>query len=150
MKVFTSIFLLFTIFMDINPAMSQELIIKESSKSPLQIVEVLKSNIKSMDMNLVQHINHTEAADKVNMDLSPTHVLIFGNPEVGTRLMKADPMVAIELPLKILVWEQNGKTMIAYRDPNYLMQNYKLKGHSETISKMGDTLQHIIEEAIEQ
>jgi len=104
--------------------------------------------MKSKDLNVVQHVKHSDAAKKANLDLSPTDVLIFGNPEVGTKLMQADPKVAIELPLKILVWEENGVTNVAYQDPDRLRQTYQLENQREILANMRQVLDTITNEAI--
>lgn len=148
MKPFKILALIFIITCTLTQVMAQDLIVKESSKNPERTVEALKSQIKSMDLNLVQHINHSEAANKANMELAPTHVLIFGNPEVGTQLMKTDPRVAIELPLRILVYQEGGRTKVAYRDLSYLSQTFQLGGQGQTISKMKEALDKITDEAI--
>jgi uncharacterized protein (DUF302 family) len=64
------------------------------------------------------------------MQMQPTKLLIFGNPKAGTPLMIASPSIAIDLPLKILVWEDsNGKVWISYNSPAYLQARHKLPPH---------------------
>jgi len=135
-------------FFLINLANAQELIIKQSGNSQKETIKKLKSEMKSKDLNVVQHVKHSEAAKKANLNLSPTDVIIFGNPEVGTKLMQADPKVAIELPLKILVWEENGITNVAYQDPNRLLQSYQLENQREILTNMRQVLDAITNEAI--
>lgn len=135
-------------FFLINIANGQELIVKISDNNQKETIRKLKSEMKSKDLNVVQHVKHSEAAKKANLNLSPTDVIIFGNPEVGTKLMQADPKVAIELPLKILIWEENGITHVAYQDPNRLMQSYQLTNQRDVLTKMRQVLEDITNEAI--
>lgn len=135
-------------FFLINLASAQELIIKKSDNSQKETIRKLKSEMKSKDLNVVQHVKHSEAARKANLHLSPTDVIIFGNPEVGTKLMQADPRVAIELPLKILVWEEDGITHVAFQDPSRLMESYQLADQREVLTNMRQVLDAITNEAI--
>jgi len=70
-------------------------------------------------------IDHSGEAEKVGMKMRPTKVLIFGNPRGGTPLMLAAPTLAIDLPLKALVWEdESGKVWVTYNRPEYLQQRH--------------------------
>ncbi|WP_194775719.1 DUF302 domain-containing protein [Pararhodonellum marinum] len=129
-------------------ATAQDLIVKQSNNDHETTLKKLKFGINDMGLNLVQHIDHAEAAGKANMDLNPTDVLIFGNPEVGTKLMKENPQVAIELPLKILVYKEGSITFIGYENPNRLIQTYQLDNQREVLSKMKEALEKITDEAI--
>ena len=72
-------------------------------------------------------IDHSGEAAKVGMTMPPTKLLIFGSPKAGTPLMLAAPSVAIDLPLKILVWEDGqGKVWISYNSPEYLKERHGL------------------------
>jgi uncharacterized protein (DUF302 family) len=72
-------------------------------------------------------VDHSGEAAKVGMRLRPTKLLIFGNPKAGTPLMLAAPSVAIDLPLKLLVWEDaQGKVWLGYNSPAYLQQRHGL------------------------
>lgn len=72
-------------------------------------------------------IDHSGEAKKVGMEMRPTKLLIFGNPKGGTPLMLAAPSIAIDLPLKILVWEDDqGKVLVSYNSPEYLAERHGL------------------------
>ena len=72
-------------------------------------------------------IDHRAGAIEVGMRMPPTKLVIFGNPKAGTPLMLASPSVAIDLPLKLLVWEDEaGDVQISYNDPAYLEQRHAL------------------------
>jgi uncharacterized protein (DUF302 family) len=148
MKIYRIYLLPLLLFMLIDVAYSQELIIKKSENNQKETIAKLKSEMKGKNLNVIQHVKHSEAANKANMELSPSDVIIFGNPEVGTKLMQADPRVAIELPLRILVWEENGITNVAYQDPNRLLESFQLGEHREVLAKMRQVLDDITNEAI--
>ena len=70
-------------------------------------------------------IDHSGEAEKAGMKMLPTKLLIFGNPKAGTPLMLAAPSIAIDLPLKILIWEDtHGQTWVSYNSPEYLQQRH--------------------------
>ena len=92
-------------------------------------------------LNVFARINHQENAAKVDMTLRPTEVLIFGNPKVGTPLMLCAQEVAIDLPQKVLVYEDvEGKTWLAYNDPMYLKQRHNMQGCDEVLNKVSGVL----------
>jgi uncharacterized protein (DUF302 family) len=98
-----------------------------SSHSVDQTVERLKDILQSKGITLFALIDHSGEAEKVGMKMPPTKLLIFGSPKAGTPLMLAAPSVAIDLPLKILVWEDaQGKVWLSYNSPGYLKQRHDL------------------------
>ena len=92
-----------------------------------QIVEKLKNILQSKGVMLFALVDHSGEAEKVGMKMPPTKHLIFGNPKAGTPLMLAAPSIAIDLPLKILVWEDKaGKVRLSYNSPEYLKERHDL------------------------
>ena len=86
-----------------------------------QTAEKLKGMLQAKGVNLFALIDHSGEADKVGMKMRPTKLLIFGSPKAGTPVMLAAPSIAIDLPLKILIWEDgDGKTWVSYNSPDYL------------------------------
>jgi uncharacterized protein (DUF302 family)/uncharacterized membrane protein YidH (DUF202 family) len=90
-----------------------------------QTVEKLQGILQSKGIKLFALIDHSGEAAKAGMQMRPTKLLIFGNPQAGTPLMIASPSVAIDLPLKVLVWEgADGKVSLAYNAPSYLQARH--------------------------
>ena len=90
-------------------------------------VDRLKNILQSKGVTLFALIDHGGEAEKVGMKMPPTKLLIFGSPKAGTPLMLASPSIAIDLPLKILVWEdQQGKVWVSYNSPEYLKERHGL------------------------
>jgi uncharacterized protein (DUF302 family) len=103
------------------------LIDKPSQHSVEQTVEKLKNILQSKGVALFALIDHSGEAEKVGMKMRPTKLLIFGNPKAGTPLMLAAPSVAIDLPLKILIWEDAaGKVWVTYNSPEFLRERHGL------------------------
>lgn len=98
-----------------------------SNHSVNQTVEKLEKLLQSKGIKLFALIDHSGEAAKAGMQMRPTKLLIFGNPKAGTPLMIASPSIAIDLPLKILVWEDNnGKVWISYNSEEHLQARHKL------------------------
>jgi uncharacterized protein (DUF302 family)/uncharacterized membrane protein YidH (DUF202 family) len=98
---------------------------KASNHSVDETVEKLKGILQAKGVTLFALVDHSGEAEKVGMKMRPTKLLIFGNPKGGTPIMLAAPSAAIDLPLKILVWEDaQGKVWASYNSPVYLQQRH--------------------------
>jgi uncharacterized protein (DUF302 family)/uncharacterized membrane protein YidH (DUF202 family) len=100
---------------------------KPSAHSVDQTVEKFKNILQDKGVTLFALVDHSGEAEKVGMKMRPTKLLIFGSPKAGTPLMLAAPSIAIDLPLKILVWEDgHGKVWVSYNSPEYLKDRHGL------------------------
>lgn len=100
---------------------------KPSKHSVEQTVETLTHILEAKGVALFALIDHSGEAEKVGLKMRPTKLVIFGNPQAGTPLMLASPSSAIDLPLKILVWEDGqGKVWLSYNSPEYLRERHGL------------------------
>ncbi len=98
-----------------------------SDHSVDQTVEKLKGILQAKGVTLFVLIDHSGEAEKVGLKMPPTKLLIFGSPKAGTPLMLAAPSIAIDLPLKILIWEDvHGKVWVTYNSPAYLQERHGL------------------------
>jgi len=96
-----------------------------SNHSVDETVESLKRILESKGVTLFALIDHSGEAQKVGMEMPPTKLLIFGSPKAGTPLMLAAPSIAIDLPLKILVWQDtSGQVWVSYNSPAYLQERH--------------------------
>jgi uncharacterized protein (DUF302 family) len=101
--------------------MDQELVHLRSPYSVADTMSRLEEVVQSKGLTIVARIDHSGDAAKVGLKLRPTHLLIFGNPRSGTPLMIASPTVAIDLPLKALVWQGDQEEVwLSYNSPAYL------------------------------
>ena len=90
-------------------------------------VEKLKAILQSKGITIFVLIDHSGEAIKAGMKMPPTKLLIFGNPKAGTPVMLAAPSSAIDLPLKILIWEDaQGKAWVTYNSPAYLQERHNI------------------------
>jgi uncharacterized protein (DUF302 family) len=96
-----------------------------SNYSVDQTVEKLKGILQAKGVTLFALVDHSGEAERVGIKMRPTKLLIFGSPKAGTPLMLATPSIAIDLPLKILVWEDNqGKVWVSYNSIAYLQERH--------------------------
>ncbi|PLY15665.1 MAG: hypothetical protein C0631_05930 [Sedimenticola sp.] len=101
----------------------------------------LENALKTKGMTVFTRINHAEAARKIGKALRPTELVIFGNPKVGTPLMQCGQSVAIDLPQKALIWEDEaGQVWLSYNDPKYLAGRHQIDGCGEVLTKIENAL----------
>jgi len=108
-----------------TPDKSTGLVDLPSKHSVDETVEKLKGILQSKSITLFALIDHSGEAAKAGLKMRPTKLLIFGNPKSGTPVMQAAPSSAIDLPLKILVWEDaQGNVWVTYNSPVYLQERH--------------------------
>lgn len=101
------------------------LITEPSNHSVDETTQRLQSALQAKGIALFALIDHSGEAEKVGIPMRPTKLLIFGNPRAGTPVMIAAPTAAIDLPLKILIWEDSdGKVWLSFNDPTYLANRH--------------------------
>jgi uncharacterized protein (DUF302 family) len=100
---------------------------KPSNHSVDETLRKLQDVLAAKAITIFALVDHSGEAKKVGMEMPNTKLLIFGNPKAGTPLMLAAPSIAIDLPLKILVWEDDqGKSWVSYNSPEYLAERHGL------------------------
>jgi uncharacterized protein (DUF302 family) len=117
--------------------------------SPYSVAETinrLESLLRAQGLTLFCRIDHSGEAEKAGLKMHPTQVLVFGSPKGGTPVMVAAPTVAIDLPLKALIWEDGGgKVWVSYNAPEYLQQRHNLPAElQKNIAGIGPLLQKAV------
>ncbi len=124
------------------------LISVKSSHDVKVTADRLENVLNRKGMNVFIRINHAAGAAKVGKELRPTELIIFGNPKVGTPLMQCSQSVAIDLPQKALIWQDDkGLVWLSYNDPNYLAQRHGLSACAEVIQKVEKALSNFAKAA---
>ena len=133
-----------------TPAVADNhLVIKKSANSVSDTVDRLSDVLKARGISVVARIDHAAAAVKSGLSLRPTTLLIFGNPKLGTPLMQSNPKVGLDLPMKVLVWQDaSGQVWLTYAKPERLKADYGLQGQDTTLRQMTDALNNLTEEAV--
>jgi uncharacterized protein (DUF302 family) len=92
-----------------------------------ETLDRLEADLKAKNITVFARVDHAAGAASVAMALRPTQLLIFGNPKAGTPLMQARQSIGIDLPLKILGWQDEGaKVWLTYNDPHWLARRHQL------------------------
>lgn len=118
-----------------------------SPRSVAETLRRLQSILESKGLAIFAHVDHSGEAAKVGMEMHPTQLLIFGSPKAGTPVMLAAPTVAIDLPLKALVWEDaQGKVWITHNSAEYLQRRH---GIPEDLVKNLTGAATLIQKAVE-
>jgi len=148
-STFLAIFLVILMSM---PVMSAEGVINvESDFNVKETAARLESILKEKGMTIFKRVKHSEGAANVGIEILETELIIFGNPKVGSPLMKCQQTVAIDLPQKALIWvDDQSKVWISYNDPRYLKKRHNISGCDEVIAKIEKALSGITKTASSQ
>ena len=120
---------------------ADRLITKKSHHNVATTLDWLEAAIKEKGINVVARVNHGAAAGKAGLQLRPTELLIFGNPKLGTPLMQSNQQAGIDLPLKVLAWEdEKGQTWVGYVPPQAIADRRGIRDRDEVINKMTSAL----------
>ena len=146
-------FLLFPLLAVAQPMISCKEVIKpyEDFQSPLafeETVAALQKTLNSKGISVFATIEHHKAAEAVGESMSPATVLIVGNPKVGTALMQENPLLAIELPLKILIYEEGKTVNIRYEKVAAIAEKYQIKQNFSTVERIDAAMQQLIKLSI--
>jgi uncharacterized protein (DUF302 family) len=112
------------------------------AKALERLLEVLKAR----GVKVFAVIDHSGEAARVGQRLPDTKLVIFGNPSAGTPLMQTAPLVALDLPLKILVWERDHQAFVSYNEASHLAERYGLPTEQAAVLSTVDALAHAIRE----
>jgi len=125
------------------------LVTLQSSHDFATTLERLTAALEAKGVRVFARIDHAAGAASVGLALRPTTLVVFGNPAAGTPLMQAAQTVGIDLPLKALVWQdEGGKTWLAYNDPKWLAKRHEaLVGTEHTLGAMAEALAAVAKEA---
>ncbi len=102
------------------------IVTKTASGSVGETVASLTALVESKGMTVFAIVDHSGQARRHGLELRDTKVVIFGSPTGGTPVMDAVPLIALDLPLKVLVWDDSGQTRISYTEPGYLAARHHL------------------------
>ncbi|MEM6448656.1 MAG: DUF302 domain-containing protein [Cyanobacteria bacterium P01_D01_bin.123] len=131
------------------PAVAAEGLVNVQSEFDVEeTANRMESILEEKGLTLFNRIKHSEAAAGVGIELRDTELIIFGNPKVGSPLMQCQQSVAIDLPQKALIWEdEEGQVWISYNEPAYLEARHDIEGCEEVIENIGNALNGIAESA---
>jgi len=142
---------LLIVFIAIPVAAAEGVINVPSAFNVEETADRMESILNEKGMTIFNRIKHSEGAGKVGIELRNTELIIFGNTKVGSPLMECRQSVAIDLPQKALIWEDNkANAWISYNDPRYIEKRHNITGCDEIISKIEKALAGITKSASEK
>ena len=134
-----------------NTAMESGLITVESPYSFEETGSRIRTTLEERGLLIPADLNHQQNAASVDMELRPTRVIIFGNPNLGTPLMQCSQSIAIDLPQKVLIWEdESGSVQVSYNDTAYLMQRHGVKECDKAFETVANALDNLMESALSE
>jgi len=138
---FKYLLLVVSLLMPLSVFGAEGLIALKSSHSVSATADKLTTLLKDKGMTVMNRISHSDGAASVDLELRATELVIFGNPKVGTPLMQCAQSVAIDLPQKALIWEdESGQVWLGYNDPMYLKQRHGIEGCDAVLGKIAGAL----------
>ena len=127
--------------------MPDELRVSDVPGDVAPVVDRLTAGLRDRGVGVFATIDHAAGARAAGLDLADGVLLVFGNPAVGTALMQADPRSGVDLPLRMLVWSQDGTTRLAHQDPTGLADRYEVGSEQASPSELRGLLEHLVAEA---
>ena len=124
------------------------LVKKLSAHSVQTTMDSLENLVGNKGLTVFARIDHAAGAAEVGEEMLPTQLLMFGNPAIGTNLMTSQRTVGVDLPIKVLIWEEpDGKVWIAYNDPAYLAKRHGIDDRDAVLDKMGRAVKGLVSAA---
>lgn len=137
-----------TLVMLAAPAAAGDLVVRPSKYSVAETMDRLAAALQAKGIVPAARIDHAAAAKANGLDLKPTQVLLFGNPKLGTPLMAANPEAAIDLPMRVVAFEDaKGKVMVGYVAPQTLKTRHGLTGVDAQLATMAGALDAFVKAA---
>jgi uncharacterized protein (DUF302 family) len=123
---------------------AQTLSIYKSDKSVEETTAVIEGIIKKMHLVYFETVPHDKIAAKRGVTISPMREILFEDAGMSTALIECQPTTALDLPLKVLVWEENGDVYLAFVDPRFMKKRFMLTGCEELVDDMGALLSKVV------
>ena len=148
-RLFLAVSIMVTAFVAlIGTALAEEnWITKTSPHSVAETADKLVAAIEKAGPKVFARIDHAAGAKSAGLELEPTTLILFGNPKMGTPIMKADRRAGIDLPVRVLIWSEGGKTMLGAVSPDGLKTRYKLDGAEKPLAMMNGALNKLMDAA---
>ena len=124
-------------------ANAQELVQRDSAFSVSETADRLVAAAESAGATVFARIDHAKGARSIDAELDDMQVVIFGNPAIGTPIIAAEPTAGLDLPLRVLIYDDGGQTRIAFEDPRTLRDRRSVDGADEAFGGMTSALERL-------
>ena len=115
-------------------------IIKDSNNTVSDTADKLVKIIEGAPPKLFARVDHAAGAKSVDMELADSTLIIFGAPQIGTPIMQQNILAGLDLPIRVLIWDDNGQTKIGYLDPEALKARYSIDGAEKAFAGMAGAI----------
>lgn len=125
-------------------------VVTQSSKySVKETIDRVEAAAKGVGANIFNRIDYQEMSKKVNVDIRPNQLIIFGRGAGGPYIIKEAPLAGLDLPFKAIAWEDSqGKVWLSYTNGSYIDKRYAVKGAAKYVANIDDTIAKIMGEAL--
>ncbi|MEE9315200.1 MAG: DUF302 domain-containing protein [Rhizobiaceae bacterium] len=113
---------------------------KTSPHSVTQTADNLVAAINKAGATLFARIDHQAGAKKVGLEMAPATLVIFGNPKIGTPIMNSNMKAGLDLPIRVLIWSEDGKTQMGALSAGTIKSRYSIEGAEKPLKMMQGAL----------
>lgn len=125
-------------------AQSSDLVEMTSPHSVEVTRQKLEAAIENAGATVFATVDHAGGAASVDLELEPMVLVIFGNPKLGTPMMQDNPRAGLDLPIRVLIWSQDGETRLATLSPDALKARYDLAESDKPLGMMLGAIQKLM------
>ena len=122
---------------------AQELVQRDSAFSVTETADRLVAAVEGAGATVFARIDHAQGARSIDVELDDMQVVIFGNPAIGTPIIASEPTAGLDLPLRVLIYDDGGQTRLAYEDPRSLRERRNIEGADEAFTAMTNALERL-------
>ena len=124
----------------LGTAMADIWIIKDSASDVATTADKLVAAVEGAGAKVFARVDHAAGAASIDAELAPMTLVMFGNPKLGTPILQAAPQAGLDLPIRVLIWDDNGATKIGYLDPADFKARYDVEGADKSFEMMTGAL----------
>ena len=124
----------------LGAAMADNWIIKDSASDVATTADKLVAAVEGAGAKVFARVDHAAGAASVDQQLAPMTLVMFGNPKMGTPILQNAPQAGLDLPIRVLIWDDNGATKIGYLDPADFKARYSVEGADKSFEMMKGAL----------
>jgi uncharacterized protein (DUF302 family) len=125
------------------------IVTKPSKYSVKETIDRVEAAAKGVGANIFNRIDYQAMSKKVNVDIPPNELIIFGRGAGGPFIIKEAPLAGIDLPFKAIAWEDSqGKVWLSYIDGSYIDKRYNVKGAAKYVTNINETIEKIMSETL--
>ena len=128
-------------------AFAENWIVKQSASSVAETADKLAAAAEGAGATVFARVDHAAGAETVGEEMAPMVMVMFGNPKIGTPVLKAEPRTGLDLPLRVLVWDDGGVTKLGYLAPEALKARHAVEGADGAFETMAGALDKLTDAA---